>query len=161
MIKSHGRIAEPGRQIANSMPQLFLPALSLENSKPNQAIKLIIADDNLHVRHGLRAILASQPGVEVVGEASDGHEAINLVERLCPDVALMDVRMPAIDGIRAARIIKERWSHVRVVLISMYADHRTEALSIGADAFLVKGCPAEELVATVAGQQTDAVTRST
>lgn len=149
MIKSHGRIAEPCRQITNSMPQLFLPALSLDNSKSNQSIRLIIADDNPHARHGLHAILASHPGVQVVGEATQGNEAIALAETLHPDVALMDVRMPVMDGIQAARAIKNRWTQIRVVLISMYAEYQTEALSIGADAFLVKGCPAEELIAAV------------
>jgi two-component system response regulator DesR len=123
----------------------------LDDPEAQQVIKLVISDDNLHALHGLRAILTSHPGVEVAGEASRGDEAIALVERLQPDVALLDVRMPVVDGIEATRIIKKRWPQVTVVLISMYAEYRAEALSTGADAFLVKGCPAEELIAMVTG----------
>lgn len=115
--------------------------------------RLILADDNPHARHGLRAILSSHANLAVVGEASQGNEAIALVETLQPDVALLDVRMPKTDGIQAARTIKDRWSKVRVVLISMYSDYKEEALAAGADAFLVKGCPAEELVTSILGNQ--------
>jgi YesN/AraC family two-component response regulator len=111
--------------------------------------RLILADDNPHALHGLRAILSSQPGVEVAGEASQGDEAITLVETLQPDVALLDVRMPKTDGMQATRTIKKRWPEVRVVLISMYTDYKVEALATGADAFLVKGCTAEELLTTI------------
>jgi DNA-binding NarL/FixJ family response regulator len=156
MLKSHGRISGPGRQIIQPVPSFFLPVMSLEHSKPKQAIKLIIADDNPRARHGLRAILAAHPELEVVGEASRGDEALALAETLRPDVAIMDVRMPLMDGIQAARAIKHRWAHIRVVLISIYAEYQTEARSIGADAFLVKGCPAEELIAAVINQKTDA-----
>lgn len=115
--------------------------------------RLILADDNPHARHGLRAVLSSHSNLEVVGEASQGNEAIVFVETLQPDVALLDVRMPKTDGIQAARTIKNRWPKVRVVLISMYADYKEEALAAGADAFLVKGCPAEELVTSILGNQ--------
>ena len=115
--------------------------------------RLVLADDNPHALHGLRAILSSQPGVEVAGEASQGDEAITLVETLQPDVALLDVRMPKTDGMQATRAIKKRWPKVRVVLISMYADYKVEALATGADAFLVKGCTAEELLKTILGSQ--------
>jgi DNA-binding NarL/FixJ family response regulator len=123
----------------------------LDSLISKQVIKLVIADDNPHARHGLRAVLTSYPGLEVTGEASRGDEAIELVETLQPDVALLDVRMPVTDGITATRIIKKRWPRVRVVLISMYTEYQVEALSTGADAFLVKGCPADELLATMTG----------
>jgi YesN/AraC family two-component response regulator len=115
--------------------------------------RLVLADDNPRALHGLRALLTAQPGVEVAGEASQGDEAIALVERLQPDVALLDVRMPKTDGLQATRAIKKRWPRVRVILISMYADYKVEALSTGADAFLVKGCTAEELLTTILGIQ--------
>jgi len=115
--------------------------------------RLILADDNPHARHGLRAILSSHTGVEVVGEASQGDEAITLIETLQPDVALLDVRMPKTDGLQATRIIKNRRPRIRVVLISMYTDYKVEALAAGADAFLVKGCPAEELLTAILGKQ--------
>lgn len=115
--------------------------------------RLILADDNPHARHGLRAILSSHSNLEVVGEASQGDETITLVEKLQPDVALLDVRMPRTDGIQSTRTIKNRWPKIRVVLISMYADYKVEALAAGADAFLVKGCPADELVTAILGSQ--------
>ena len=121
--------------------------------KTKKVTQLVIADDNPRALHGLRAILTSQSGLEVVGEASQGEEAIALVEALHPDVALLDVRMPVLDGIQATCTIKKCWPKVRVVLISMYADYQVEALSAGADAFLVKGCPAEELVTAILGTQ--------
>jgi YesN/AraC family two-component response regulator len=115
--------------------------------------RLVLADDNSHALHGLRAMLSSQPGLEVAGEASQGDEAIALVEALQPDVALLDVRMPKTDGLQATGVIKKRWPKVRVVLISMYADYKDEALATGADAFLIKGCTAEELLTTILGAQ--------
>ena len=114
-------------------------------------IRLIVVDDSLPARHGLCAILAESPGIEIVGEASQGLEALSLVEEVQPQAALMDVRMPVMDGVEAARRIKQRWPQTRVVLISMYADHEGEALEAGADAFVVKGCQAEELVAAIRG----------
>jgi YesN/AraC family two-component response regulator len=119
----------------------------------NKITRVIIADDNPHARHGLQAILTSQPGIEVAGEASQGDEAIALAETLQPDVALLDVRMPKTDGLQAARMIKKRWPQIRVILISMYADYKVEALASGADAFLVKGCTAEELVTAIVDTQ--------
>ena len=118
-------------------------------------IRLIIADDNPHARHGLQAVLTAHPGIEVCGEASQGQEAIALAAEKKPDVALLDVRMPVLDGIETARLMKERWPKIRIVLISMYADYQVEALESGADVFLVKGCPANELIKAVTDQQTD------
>lgn len=120
--------------------------------KTRKVTQVIIADDNLRARHGLRAVLTTQPDLEIVGEASQGNEAILLIEATQPDAALLDVRMPVMNGIQATRTIKNRWPTVRVVLISMYADYQLEALSTGADAFLVKGCPTEELVTAVLGK---------
>ena len=108
--------------------------------------RLVIADDSPHARHGQRALLATQPGIEVVGEAGDGKEALRLVEKSRPDGVLLDVRMPGMDGLEAARRIKDRWPEIKVIVLSMYAAYREEALATGADAFLVKGCPVEELL---------------
>jgi YesN/AraC family two-component response regulator len=116
-----------------------------------RTVRLIVVDDSLPARHGLCAILAGRTGIEIVGEASQGAEAVALVEERQPQAALMDVRMPVMDGMEAARLIKARWPQTRVILISMYADHEPEALKAGADAFLVKGCRAEELVTAIVG----------
>ncbi len=119
--------------------------------KTKKVTRLVIADDNPRARHGLRTILTTRSDLEVVGEASQGDDAILLVQARQPDVALMDVRMPVMGGLQAARTIKNRWPKIRVVLISIYADYQSEALSAGADAFLVKGCPAEELLSILTG----------
>ena len=117
----------------------------------NKTTRLIVADDSSHARRGLCAILATQPGMNIIGEASQGAEALTLIESQRPNVALLDVRMPVMNGIQAARAIKNRWPNIRVVLISMYADYQKEALESGADAFLVKGCPSEELLSVIIG----------
>jgi DNA-binding NarL/FixJ family response regulator len=114
-----------------------------------QKIRVLIADDRPHSRDALRALAATWPKVEVVGEAGDGREAVQLVEACRPDVALMDVRMPVMDGLAATRLIKERWPQVKVVILTMYPMHHKEALSAGADAFLVKGCSTDELLAAI------------
>jgi DNA-binding NarL/FixJ family response regulator len=113
-----------------------------------QHIRLLIADDSHRSRGGLHALLATlrteehqgeaRPEVEVVAEAADGREAVRMVEQFRPDVVLMDARMPAMDGLEATRLIKNKWPEVR-----------TEALAAGADAFLVKGCPPEHLLEAI------------
>jgi len=111
--------------------------------------RLVIADDSPHARHGQRVILAIQPGIEVVGEARDGREAVCLVEKCQPDGVILDVRMPCMAGLEAARCIKGRWPEIKVIVLSMYAAYREEALAAGADAFFVKGCPVEELLKAI------------
>lgn len=114
-----------------------------------QHIRVLIADELPRSRGGLRAVLATWPQVEVVGEAADGQETVRLVEERRPDVVLMDVRMPVMDGIEATRLIKGKWPEVRVVVLTMYAVHRSGALAAGADAFLVKGCSPEQLLEAI------------
>ena len=121
----------------------------------DRRVRLIVVDDSLPARHGLCAILAERPGIEIVGEASQGLEALRLVEEKQPQAAIIDVRMPVMDGMEAARHIKQRWPQTRVILISMYADHEGEALEAGADAFVVKGCEAEKLVMAITGGTPD------
>lgn len=115
----------------------------------NQHICVLIADDRPTSLNGLRALLATQPTIDIVGEASDGQEAIQLVEQCRPDVVLMDVRMPLINGLEATRIIKSRWPEIKVIVLTMYATYKAEALAAGADAFLVKGYATEDLLAAV------------
>jgi DNA-binding NarL/FixJ family response regulator len=114
--------------------------------------KVLIADDRPRSRSGLRAVLALRPEIEIVGEAADGQEGVRLMAECRPDVVLMDARMPVLDGVEATRLIKEEWPRVRVVVLTIHASYRADALAAGADAFLIKGCPARELLAAVTGQ---------
>ena len=107
--------------------------------------RVLITDDRARSRSGMRALLELQPEIVVVGEAADGREAVRLVEELQPDVVLMDVKMPVLDGLEATRRIKEEWPEVRVVVLTIHPGYRAEALAAGADAFLIKGCPARDL----------------
>ena len=113
-------------------------------------VRLLLADDHRILREGLRRSLEAQ-GVDVVGEAVDGDEALDLAEALRPDVVLMDVTMPVLDGVEATRRIRQRLPEVRVVILTMHADEATLARAIraGADGYLVKDCSTEEIAETI------------
>jgi DNA-binding NarL/FixJ family response regulator len=115
----------------------------------DQRIRVLIADDRLSSRDGLKALLATKLEIDIVGEATDGQQAVQLVEQCRPDVVLMDIRMPIINGLEATRIIKDRWPEVKVILLTMYPSYQAEAFAAGADAFLVKGCPTEDLLEAI------------
>jgi DNA-binding NarL/FixJ family response regulator len=108
---------------------------------------VVLADDQRVVREGLATLLGLLPGIEVVGTASDGEEAVQLVERLRPEVVLMDIRMPRCDGVEATRRLRERSSPTQVIVLTTYADDRSviEALRAGARGFLTKDSGAEEI----------------
>ncbi|MDH6289019.1 MULTISPECIES: response regulator [Rhodococcus] len=117
------------------------------------AITVFIADDQAMVRQGFGALLASQPDISVIGDAPDGAVAVSEVRRLRPDVVLMDVRMPEMNGLDAARIILSAGFDppVRVLMLTTFDvdDYVYEALSIGASGFMLKDAPAEELIRAV------------
>ena len=117
--------------------------------------RVVIVDDVAHVREGLRDALQLDPETEVVGEAADGQGALNLVAKCRPDVVLMDARMPVMDGIQATTAIKHRWPLIRVVVLTVHSQYRQEALAAGADAFVTKGCPVQELLAAVSSPAAD------
>jgi DNA-binding NarL/FixJ family response regulator len=113
---------------------------------------VVLADDQRVVREGLASLLGLLPDIEVLGTASDGEEAIALVERLRPDVVLMDLRMPRCDGVAATRRLREQGSITKVVVLTTYADDRSvvEALRAGARGFLTKDAGAEEIQRAIA-----------
>jgi DNA-binding NarL/FixJ family response regulator len=111
-----------------------------------QRVRVLLTDDRLRSRNGLKALLATWPQVEVIGEATNGRDAVRLVKEQHPDVVLMDVRMPVMDGIEATRLIKDSWPEVKVIVLTMYTWYRTDALAAGADGFLSKATPSDQLL---------------
>jgi DNA-binding NarL/FixJ family response regulator len=112
---------------------------------------LVIADDQGMVRAGFRSLLESEPDLEVVGEAVNGEDAIEVVRRLRPDVTLMDIRMPVLDGIAATRQLVSEGVPTRVLVLTTFDldEYVFEALRAGASGFLLKDAPAEELAAAI------------
>jgi DNA-binding NarL/FixJ family response regulator len=112
------------------------------------AIRVLIVDDQALVRAGFKMILQAQPDIHVVGEAGDGEQAMGLVRSLQPDVVLMDIRMPGLDGIEATRRIRAEGLPAKVVILTTYDldEYVFDALSAGATGFLLKHVPPEELV---------------
>ena len=113
-------------------------------------IRLLLADDHTMLRESLRRSMEAE-GLEVVGEAADGEEAVQLAEELAPDVVLMDVSMPVLDGVEATRLVRERAPDIQVVMLTMHADQDVVAKAIraGAVGYLVKDCTTEEVVRAV------------
>jgi DNA-binding NarL/FixJ family response regulator len=114
-------------------------------------VRVVIADDQELVRTGLRMIVASEPDLQVVGEAADGSEAADKARLLRPDVVLMDIRMPGTDGIAATRHILGRSDPTRVIVLTTFGadEYVFEALAAGASGFLLKDGPADELLRAI------------
>ena len=115
--------------------------------------KVLITDDRITSRKGLRALMLTQPDIQVIGEAANGERAILFIEKEKPDVVIMDAFMPGMNGLDATKIIKKKWQDIRVVILTLHEDIRAEALAAGADAFLIKGCPPEKLIQEIRNEK--------
>lgn len=113
--------------------------------------RVLIADDHALFRQGLRSLLETMEQVEVVGEAENGQEVIEMAGSLCPDIILMDIGMPGYDGLEATSRIKARYPQIKILIISMHADHPfvRQALKAGASGYLFKGAPFHDLKAAL------------
>jgi len=124
------------------------------------SVRVLLVDDEQLVRTGLRMILGSEPGLDVVGEAADGQEALTSVATLDPDVVLLDLRMPVLDGISTTRELVARGVRAKVLVLTTFDTDRNvvDALQAGAIGFLLKDAPADQLVAAIRAAATgDAV----
>ena len=120
-------------------------------------LRVVLADDHQIVRQGLASLLSEEPGIEVVGQASNGREAVELVEHLEPDVVVMDVSMPVMRGDDATRRIKQDLPRTRIVALSMFAEPevRERMYQAGAESYVLKTAPSEELLAAIRGTEPD------
>jgi CheY-like chemotaxis protein len=116
-------------------------------------LRLLLADDHRVMRQALAMLLNEEADLEVVAEADNGKHAIELVQRFHPDVIIMDVSMPVMDGVSATRIIKRDWPNVRIVGLSMFGreDLARDMFAAGAEAYLSKSDPSEQLLAAIRG----------
>ena len=114
-------------------------------------MRVLIVDDNVHVRGGLRQLLDFQAHIEVVGECASGREAVGEVDRLLPDVVIMDMRMPEMTGAEATRIIKQQHPEVKVLALTAFGEMElvSEMVKAGADGYLLKGGSADELLSSL------------
>lgn len=118
------------------------------DSKGQKMLRIVIADDHDLFREGLKQLLESVEDLEVVGEASDGRQAVLLVEQQRPDVVLMDISMPEMDGIQATETIVQRGLNIPVIVLTMYADdeYAVSAIRAGAKGYLLKNSRSDEVI---------------
>jgi DNA-binding NarL/FixJ family response regulator len=116
-----------------------------------ERIRILLADDHAVLREGIRSLLEDQPDMSVVGEAQDGREVVHLAGELKPDVVLMDIAMPLLNGLEATRQIKRDHPHVAVLVLTMHdnEEYVRQALSAGASGYVLKQAAASELVAAI------------
>ncbi|NLJ55477.1 MAG: response regulator transcription factor [Firmicutes bacterium] len=110
-------------------------------------LRVLLADDHAIVRQGLRSLIESGGTAKVVGEADDGREAVLLAEKMAPDVIIMDIAMPRLNGLEAVRQVKERFPEIKVIILSMYVEdvYVYQALKAGANGYVLKSAAFEEL----------------
>lgn len=114
----------------------------------NQVLRLVLADDHEVTRTGFVALLAGHPQFQVVGQACNGQEAVELCEQLLPDIVILDIRMPVLNGLGAARLLQERLPAVKVVIFTMddSPDHLEAAMSAGAVGYLLKDASRDDVI---------------
>lgn len=114
-------------------------------------IKVLIADDQGLIRESLSIVLNMEDGLTVVGQAEDGEKAIQLCDELAPDVVLMDINMPRLDGVSATKLIKEKWPDIKVIILTSYqdVDYVVRALSNGAEGYLLKTLHPKSLASSI------------
>ena len=117
----------------------------------NEVIKVLLVDDHRILREGLRALLSEQPGLVVVGDASDGEAALEMIAESHPDVVVMDMVMPRMSGLEATSLIRKRHPQVRVLILSMYDDDEyvQRVIQAGASGYVLKGVAADDLVLAI------------
>lgn len=115
------------------------------------SIRILIADDHGLMRAGLRAVLEDEPAIEVVGEASNGEEVLHLTGELLPDIVLLDIGMPGIDGIEATRRLRRIYPQIQVLILTVYDEESLlrEAIRAGASGYLIKRAAEDELLAAI------------
>lgn len=114
-------------------------------------IRLLLVDDQTIIRQGLRSLLEAKPDLTVVGEAENGQQAIAQVEALHPDVVLMDIRMPVMDGVAATRLLHQQFSHVKVLVLTTFDDddYVLQAMRVGARGYLLKDTHSDDLAEAI------------
>jgi two-component system, NarL family, response regulator LiaR len=149
-----GKLVLKDVSVPRQAPDATRPVTSGTKSKASgngRVARILIADDHRMMREGLKAVLATEPDLKVVGEVGDGLEAVEACYRLKPDLVLMDVRMPRVDGLEATRRIKEQMPTVIVVILTMNEnpDYLMEAIRAGAAGYILKDASGERLVGAV------------
>ena len=115
----------------------------------NKKIQVLVVDDNQDICETLQHLLQSENGIEVVGHVCKSEEALSQIEMLSPDVVLMDVKMPVIDGLELTRQVKLKYQSCNVIMFTMYNEFRAEAINAGAVGYLLKGAKREELIRAI------------
>jgi DNA-binding NarL/FixJ family response regulator len=115
----------------------------------NKDIRVIVVDDHPAIRDGVQSMLEGEDKIQLVGKASDSEEALSQIEMLCPDVVLMDIKMPGVDGVELTRQVKQKYPSCNIIMLTMYNDYQTEALRAGAIGYLLKDCKREEIITTI------------
>ncbi|MDX1524453.1 MAG: response regulator transcription factor [Anaerolineae bacterium] len=113
--------------------------------------KLLLVDDHQVVRHGIKALFANEPDIEIVGEADNGREALRLIPELEPEVVLMDISMPGLNGIEATRQLRQHYPDIKIVILSMHANEEYvfQVLQAGASGYVLKQSDSIEMVAAI------------